>query len=113
MIGLVHTVLKVMSYTGWSKCLCAPDDYSTSSDAQRLFWSSLFNIFCAKKGPYYVLETSYIMFVKLYYWNCSCDRGQHVGQPGISRWVPVLSRTCRFCLDGTRLRTPVASRPNI
>ena len=28
---------------------------------------SLFNIFSAKKGPYYVLETSYIMFVKLCY----------------------------------------------
>ena len=24
-------------YTGWSQSLCAPDDYSTSSGAQRLF----------------------------------------------------------------------------
>jgi len=45
-----HNVLQTY-YTGWSKSLCAPDDYNTEVRCTETFWSPC------------------IVCVKLYYWN--------------------------------------------
>jgi len=37
---IVYTyIIYILYYTGWSKNLCAPDDYSTSIRCTETFWS--------------------------------------------------------------------------
>jgi len=46
-VGIKCNARKCLCYTGWSKSLCAPDDYSTIIRCTEAFWS-----FCRKGVTY-------------------------------------------------------------
>ena len=54
-------IASVIQYTGWSKSLCSPDDYSTSSGAQRLFDHPVF--YAAKKR---LIKSGLMCFLRLF-----------------------------------------------
>jgi len=51
MAALLHMMMVVVIpckpvYTGWSKSLCAPDDYNTESRCTETFWSPCISVHC-------------------------------------------------------------------